>query len=48
MPAASVTARETRRLITDAAAGLFVERGYAATSMRDIAATAEVAARPSA
>jgi AcrR family transcriptional regulator len=36
-------ARETRRLVTDAAARLFVARGYAATSMRDIATAAEVA-----
>jgi AcrR family transcriptional regulator len=42
-PRRQAAARETRRLITSTAARLFVERGYAATSMRDIAATAEVA-----
>lgn len=42
-PRREAAARETRRLITDAAARLFVERGYAATSMRDIATAAEVA-----
>jgi AcrR family transcriptional regulator len=42
-PRRQAAARETRRLITAAATRLFIERGYAATSMRDIAATAEVA-----
>jgi AcrR family transcriptional regulator len=42
-PRRQAAARETRRLITATAARLFIERGYAATSMRDIAATAEVA-----
>ena len=42
-PRRQAAARETRRLITDAATRLFLERGYVATSMRDIAATAEVA-----
>ena len=36
------SARETRRLITEAATALFIERGYAATSMREIAAAAGV------
>lgn len=42
-PRRQAAARETRRLITATATRLFIERGYAATSMRDIAATAEVA-----
>jgi AcrR family transcriptional regulator len=42
-PRRQAAARETRRLITATATRLFIERGYTATSMRDIAATAEVA-----
>jgi AcrR family transcriptional regulator len=41
-PRRDAAARETRRLITEAAARLFIEHGYAATSMRDIASAAEV------
>lgn len=36
---------ETRRRIVAAAEGLFAEKGYAATSIEDIAATADVAVR---
>jgi TetR/AcrR family transcriptional regulator of autoinduction and epiphytic fitness len=36
-------ARETQRLIADAARELFIERGYHATSIRDIADAADVA-----
>lgn len=36
------TTAEVRRLALDAAAGLFVEHGYAQTSMRDIAARADI------
>jgi AcrR family transcriptional regulator len=42
-PRRQAAALETRRLVTATAARLFVERGYAATSMRDIAGAAEVA-----
>ncbi len=38
-------AQETRRLIREAAGRLFVERGIAATTMRQVAATAGVAER---
>jgi AcrR family transcriptional regulator len=36
-------AGETRRAVVDAALGLFIEKGWAATGMRDIAAAAGVA-----
>lgn len=42
-PRRDAAARETRRLITAAAAALFVDRGYGATSMREVATAAGVA-----
>ena len=44
-PARAEAARRTRTRIRDAAAGLFAQQGYTATSVRQIAATAGVAAR---
>src|SRR3954447_1936555 len=43
--ARTAAAQETRRKIREAAAGLFVERGYEATSMKSIAAAAGVSER---
>ena len=46
-PLREQNARRTRQAVVAAATGLFVERGYAATSLADIAAAADVA-RPTA